>query len=207
MSENRSAFYEAVKVGLYRGTLPDWQKEPLDRLIDEGRARERSDQDTAYVLATAHHETARFQFMEEIGKGEGRTYGKPTRIWSTVTQVYYGRGFVQLTWPGNYGRMSAFLGIDLINNPDLAKEPETAAKVIWEGMIRGMFTGKNLADFIKPDSADYVGARQIVNGTDRDEEIAEYARQFESALELITEAGSRCPIGREDCPLHTGEAA
>ena len=204
--EDRSAFYEAVRVSLYRGTLPDWQKEPLDRLIDEGRARSRSDQDTAYVLATAHHETGRFQFMEEIGKGEGRTYGQPLRIWSNVSVAYYGRGFVQLTWAGNYGRMSAFLGIDLINNPDMAKEPEVAAKVIWEGMIRGMFTGKNLADFITAESADYVGARQIVNGTDRDEEIAEFARQFESALSLITE-GSACPLNRKSCPLHTGEAA
>ena len=42
---------------------------------------------------------------------------------------YRGRGLVQLTGRGNYEQASKALGIDLVNNPDLAADPEVAAKV------------------------------------------------------------------------------
>lgn len=190
---SRDAFHAAVTESLFRGSLPDWQREPLDRLIDEGLTRERSLEDTAYVLATAYHETGRFKHMEEIGKGQGRDYGEPLTLIRGETRRYHGRGFVQLTWLQNYARMSAFLGIDLVSDPDLAKRPDIAAKIIWEGMIRGDFTGKNLADYITSESVDYVGARRIVNGTDRAEMIADYAREFEAALAKIDATAARCP--------------
>lgn len=45
---------------------------------------------------------------------------------------YRGRGFIQLTGRDNYTRASRDLGIDLVNNPDLAETPEVAAKLaIW----------------------------------------------------------------------------
>ena len=42
---------------------------------------------------------------------------------------YRGRGLVQLTGRSNYEQASKALGIDLVNNPDLAADPEVAAKV------------------------------------------------------------------------------
>jgi hypothetical protein len=45
-----------------------------------------------------------------------------------------------------------------------------------------MFTGKNLADYIRPGSIDYRNARRIVNGTDKANRIAGYAKKFEEAL-------------------------
>lgn len=42
---------------------------------------------------------------------------------------YRGRGLVQLTGRGNYEQASKAIGIDLVNNPDLAADPEVAAKV------------------------------------------------------------------------------
>lgn len=42
---------------------------------------------------------------------------------------YRGRGFTQLTGRDNYTAASEALGIDLVNNPDLAADPEVAAKV------------------------------------------------------------------------------
>ncbi len=198
---SRDAFYEKVAAELYRGSLPSWQKEPLDRLIDEGLARERTMEETAYVLATAHHETARFKYMEEIGEGAGRDYGEPLLIIRGKWVKYHGRGFVQLTWLRNYALMSWYLGIDLVNEPDKAKDPAIAAKIIWEGMIRGHFTGTNLADYINGEAVDYVSARRIVNGTDKADLIAGYAKTFESALGLIgaSEGVSRCD--RPGCPL------
>lgn len=45
---------------------------------------------------------------------------------------YRGRGFIQLTGRDNFTRASRDLGIDLVNNPDLAETPEVAAKLaIW----------------------------------------------------------------------------
>lgn len=193
---SRQAFYDAVTPGLFRGSLPDWQRDPLDRIIDEGLVRNRSIYDAAYVLATAYHETDRFKAMEEYGRGEGRPYGQDVLVYSGRSVRFHGRGFVQITWMGNYVWASKNTGVDLITNPDRAKEPAIAAKIIWDGMIEGAFTGKNLADY--SDNAtgrlDYISARRIVNGTDKAELIAGYAREFEKALGLIGDSTpSVCP--------------
>lgn len=42
---------------------------------------------------------------------------------------YRGRGFVQLTGKANYAEASKALGIDLVNNPELAADPANAAKI------------------------------------------------------------------------------
>jgi hypothetical protein len=54
------------------------------------------------------------------------------------------------------------------------------------GMFEGWFTGKKLEDYIFGNTCDYVGARKIVNGTDRAETIAGYAEKFQSALLVAT---------------------
>lgn len=200
--QSLDAFNRRVAETLFKGSLPDWQREPLARLVEAGRARDRSLQEVAYVLATSYHETGRFRHMEEIGRGEGRDYGESLLVARGKRESYHGRGFVQLTWLANYARMSVLLGVDLVTEPDKAKEAATAAEIVWEGMIRGLFTGKSLADYIRPGAVDYVEARRIVNGTDQAEEIAAYASEFEAALALITEepdAAPACP--RIDCPL------
>lgn len=204
---SRQAFYIHVKDTLYKGSLPSWQQEPLDKLLDVGLARGRLVEDIAYVMATAHHETARFKYTEEIGKGAGHDYGEPMWLIRNQRVAYYGRGYVQLTWLQNYARMSVLLSaelgreIDLVSKPELATTPEVASQVIWEGMIRGTFTGKNLRDYITNDKVDYVNARRIVNGTDNAELIAGYAEEFETGLRLIdgAQAGD-CPLNRADCP-------
>ena len=51
---------------------------------------------------------------------------------------YRGRGFTQLTGRDNYTAASESLGIDLVNNPDMATDPEVAAKVAtWYWQNRG----------------------------------------------------------------------
>lgn len=179
-------FHSRVTNELYRGTLPGWQKRPLDLLIAEGRTRQRPLEDIAYVLATAHHETGRFRWMAELGEGQGRPYGEPVRLSARKFATYYGRGFVHLTWLSNYAKMGRIIDRDLVNSPDLAAERDVAAKIIWEGMIRGTFTGHSLADYINPGNADFRRARQIVNGMDKAELIAGYAETFLEALEAVT---------------------
>jgi hypothetical protein len=211
-----SGFHDYIAEHLFKGSLPQWQREPVDKLVAEGLRRNRSLEDTAYVLATAFWETGRFRHSDEIGEGQDHDYGEPIWLIRGVRVAYFGRGHTQLTWLRNYAKMSIFLSlefgreIDLVNKPDLATEPEMSAQIIWEGMIRGMFTGKNLADYITPEKVDYVEARRIVNGTDRAGEIAEIARRFESGLRLIDgKEGekSACGLSRSDCPIHQRSAA
>lgn len=100
---------------------------------------------------------------------------------------YRGRGLVQITWKRNYRVFGDLLGLDLVNEPELAQDWDVAIRIMVEGMVGGAFTGKRLADYIRDDEADFIGARRIINGTDRAQIIADYAQQF---LELLKEA--RC---------------
>lgn len=43
---------------------------------------------------------------------------------------YRGRGFIQLTGKDAYKRVGDVIGIDLVNNPELANDPSVAAKII-----------------------------------------------------------------------------
>lgn len=96
---------------------------------------------------------------------------------------YRGRGFVQITGKDNYAKFSKLLGVDLIGNPDLACNDDIAAKIIVIGMRDGLFTGKKLRDYFTPTSSDWVNARRIVNGLDRANDIAAYAKKFYAALQ------------------------
>lgn len=133
----------------------------------------------AYLLATALWETGHTYFpIAEYGRGDGHPYGKP----AANGQIYYGRGYVQLTWEDNYKLMSQLLGVNLLDDPDLALVPEHAYKIMSIGMRCGDFTGVNLHRFIDDDSCDYVNARRIINGRDQAERIAGYAVSIHDAL-------------------------
>lgn len=133
----------------------------------------------AYMLATAMHETAlTFLPIAEYGKGSGKKYGLP----AANGQVFYGRGYVQLTWAENYQAMGQALGIDLYGNPDLAMNPDTAYAIISRGMRKGSFTGVSLSRFITGDQCDFLNARKIINGLDCADKIAGYAAKILDAL-------------------------
>ena len=149
----------------------------LDRLLSDTRIGDT--RWVAYIMATVKHETnSTFEPVEEA-------YWLSER-WRAENLRYYpwhGRGFVQITWKSNYEQMSYRLDL-----PGLAADPDTALKwdvaydILVVGMIEGLFTGKDLDDFINEDRCDYRHARKIVNGMDRAEIIAEYAREYEQQI-------------------------
>lgn len=152
----------------------------------------------AYCLATAAHETAfTMQPIKERG-GDGyftRMYDingqRPDKARNLGNlqpgdgAKYCGRGYVQLTGRRNYSLAGAAVGQSLVDNPDLALEPEVAAAIMKRGMQEGWFTGKGLESYL-PAVADihqFTNARRIINGLDKAVQIAGYALEFQAALQ------------------------
>ena len=181
---DRKVFFESVR-GLFKGRLVQLQVDGLNSLLDAANGCRINE--AAYMLATAYHETAAtMQPIEEYGKGRGRDYGKRLKMsrkpYSDTLPLYYGRGYVQLTWYENYEKAGKKVGVDLLNEPGWALSAPIAAKIMREGMIEGWFTGKKLNDYVGLRTADYVSARRIINGMDKAQLIAGYAVVFELAL-------------------------
>ncbi|MFC0695069.1 hypothetical protein [Paraburkholderia humisilvae] len=55
-----------------------------------------------------------------------------------------------------------------------------------EGMLKGAFTGKKLADYMCDGKLDYKNARRIINGLDKNIILEEYAGKFEKILKRCT---------------------
>jgi putative chitinase len=143
----------------------------------------------AYMLATIKHECAdTWRPIEEYGKGHGRPYGKPESVTDqngkVYENIYYGRGYVQLTWKANYEKMSGLLGLgdQLLCHPELALRADIAYQILSFGMRNGSFTGKRLEQFIHDAVCDYFNAREIINGHDQAAKIQGYAQGFEAML-------------------------
>ena len=116
-----------------------------------------------YILATAWHESG----LEPIPEKKA---APGTPVWDLYQYKYwpsgyYGRGFVQLTWKDNYQKMGDLLGIDLVNNPDLALDLDTAAKIAVYGMMNGSFTGKSLGKYFNATKSDPYNARYVIAGS------------------------------------------
>jgi len=178
---NRAAFYSKVRQSVFNGKLVQSVVDGFETIFNELENRGISDNRwTAYILGTTYHESGHtMQPVAEFGKGKGRKYGVAD---PETGKVYYGRGFSQITWKTNYEKFSKLLGVDLVNNPDLALDCKIATDILFEGMTRGIFTGKKLSDYFSDVKEDWINARRIINGTDCAELIADYSKNFYVAL-------------------------
>lgn len=140
--------------------------------------------EAAYMFATVWHECAcTFAPMEEFGKGKGRAYG----VTSSNGHIFYGRGYVQITWDYNYKKLGKAIGVDLYNNPELALHYDIAYKIMTLGVHNGLFTGVGLCKYIKPGKyPNYKSARRIINGLDCAESIAAKASKAQIYFEKST---------------------
>jgi predicted chitinase len=134
----------------------------------------------AYALATTQHETAnKFQPVNEgwfndvkfgyepgfTGKSEARKRGY------SGGEDYYGRGYIQLTHDYNYETYGKLIGEDLLNNPDLANDPEIAAKI-----LAAFFKTRGISKLTKKKK--YEAARKLVNPDAKSKLIAKTARKY-----------------------------
>lgn len=168
--------------------------------------------DTAYTLATAYLETAAsmqpvkeanwlspkaahayFMRMYDI---TGQRPAKARELGNLTPgdgALFCGRGYPQMTGKTNYARANKVLpeygihGVDLLANPDDAMRPDVAAVVMTDGMGKGWFTGKKLRDYLPAKGpatrVQFKGARRIINGQDRADDVAGFALNFQQALQ------------------------
>jgi len=168
---DRSKFYAALRArssGVFGTSLSQSQVDGTERILDEAQRRGTPLRHLAYILSTAYHETA--HTMQPVREMGGEKYLRSKRYYPWV-----GEGLVQVTWEENHRKFGATAPGQMMTWP-------IALRAIFDGMTKGLFTGKKLEDYIKGDRCDYVGARRIVNGTDRDDDLAGYAVTFEKAL-------------------------
>lgn len=211
--DNKPAFFAAVRSALFGGKLTTEQVKGMEAIIDGFYRQGLTDKRwLAYMLGTAFHETGKTmagvtENLNYSALGLQRTFGryfspaeiplyarKPEKIANRVYANrmgngdeasgmgfrYLGRGLVQLTGFDNYKTYG------LQNNPDQALELGTAVRIMITGMTTGAFTGKKLSDYFSGEKADWLGARKIINGTDRAADIAEIAKKFLKAIEVAS---------------------
>jgi putative chitinase len=138
----------------------------------------------AYFLATCYHETAH-TFAPIVERGS-REYFNKYEMRRSLGNIqpgdgykYRGRGDVQITGRRNYAAFGALLEIPLIDQPELALDPRHSYDIAVFGMLRGLFTGKKLSHYINETQCSYFEARRVVNGLDKAELIAGYAKVVE----------------------------
>lgn len=194
MKVNRKVFFDQYR--LTYGKLSQSQVDGIDFLLGQfERDPEFADvRWIAYALATIKHECDdTWQPIVEYGAGAYFAKYEPgTAIGKRLGNVflgdgarYRGRGYVQLTGRRNYGEMTNALSLsgddDLVNHPERATDPEIAYRILSHGMRHGSFTGKKLSDYIGK-ACNYKHARRIINGNDKADLIAGYARVLEGIL-------------------------
>ncbi|NTG98900.1 hypothetical protein G6L95_06580 [Agrobacterium rhizogenes] len=206
---DHAKFFAAVRSSLFGGRLSTNQVNGMSAILDAWEAKPFDARWLAYMLATTYHETDNTMcaisenlnysaagllatFPKYFTAAQAAAYARqPQRIANRAYANrmgngseasgdgwrYRGRGLVQITGRDNYAKYG------IADDPDKALDPIKAVDILFDGMINGRFTGKKLADYFSATVTDWVGARKIINGTDRAVDIAGYAKKFAAAIE------------------------
>src|SRR5262245_25834550 len=130
-------------------------------IIGAARSRHLTKSQIAYVLATAEHESDSFKTLEEYSSGG--QYEGSQNLGSTAPGDglrFQCRGYVQLTGRLNYTRYADISGIKLTALPlILMNWPALSVFVIVDGMMRGIYTGRRLSDYVNDAKQDFFNAR------------------------------------------------
>lgn len=208
---NRTFFFDHIRVSLFRGKLSPSQVSGLNVLLDawESEFWQYDARILAHNLGTTFHETN--QTMQPIREKGGRAYFIHM-YWDNLkirkqlgnlsiddAVLRSGRGFVQLTGRRNDTRATSELReqcpklvaefeadtkeqFDLVRFPGQALHPKIAVAVLFLGTIQGWFTGAKITKFFNETTENWIGARSVVNGTDKNKIIADFAKTFYAAI-------------------------
>ena len=197
---NRTTFFAMVRQAPFGGKLMTAQIDGMNFLLNAWEASPYTDlRWLAYMLATVFWETSRSMqpIREANGSSDAQTIARLDAAWKAgrMPQVkapywrdgWFGRGYVQITHRDAYAAMTKLIGVDLVANPDKALDPDIAAKIMFEGMLRGVskrgdFTGKSLEDFFNNTTEDPENARMVINGHDKAKLIAGFYKNFLDSL-------------------------
>lgn len=188
MKFNREQFWKEYRKAF--GKVTQKTVDAIEFLLSSFEATKLTRPQIAYLLATVKHETAN-TYLPIYEKGPKSYFNKyDGRLGNNKPgdgYRYRGAGFVQLTGRTNFAKY----GID--DNPAAALEPVTAFHILVDGSTKGVFTGQRLDKFINSSKTDYTGARRVINGTDKADLIAGYARTFQT---ILTSAATSNANGR-----------
>lgn len=115
-------------LNLFKGKKELSKEEILLEALKESEIENPIEQDM--FMAQMAHETGDFHYDEEIASGEA--YEGRKDLGNTEPgdgKRFKGRGYIQITGRSNYKHFGDKIGIDLIADPEKAKDPEIAAKV------------------------------------------------------------------------------
>jgi hypothetical protein len=198
---NRNFFFNHARLHLFDGKLSAPQVSGLTGILDkwEAQSPQADDRWLAYMLGTVHHETGRTMqpVRETFASSDASAIsrlnkafqaGKLTWVKKPYWQLdaqgksWLGRGYVQLTHKSNYQKLATAIGIDLTTDPTVAMQPAVALEIMFTGMRQGLFTEISLADRFSPTKEQWRNARQIINGLERADLVASYAKQYYAGI-------------------------
>lgn len=206
MAINRKVLFAGLRSGPFPGKLTAGQVSGISIILDAWERSGYDDlRDLAYIIATPIIETG--WTMQPIKERGGNAYYK--RMYDIQGQrpkkarelgnihpgdgaKFCGMGFVQSTGRGNARKLTALVKeifgetVDFEVTPERLMEPKYAALALIVGLERGIFTGKKLSTYLRSSPPDWRNARRTVNGTDRADEIAGYAKQIYADLIAAT---------------------
>ena len=202
---DRAAFYASVRSrtsGIFGNSLSQKQVEGVEAILDEADKRGTSIFHLAAIMAEAYHETGgQMQPVKETVYASSKDRNPPDAVviarlekafkdgklpWVKTPywrDGWFGRGLIQLTHKANYDKF----GVTKQSALDL----KTSVRVMFDGMEKGLFTGRKLSDydvvlFVQPPipSFKYYASRAIVNGdmAANGAKIDAYGKAFEAAL-------------------------
>lgn len=200
---NRAKYYSAL------GAQTQQQVDGQEAILNEAERRGASLTLTAYALATAQHETGgtfgpvmenltyttasriqtvwpkRFPTLADANRYVRNPQALANKVYGDRSDLgnrggddgwnFRGRGLAQITGRANYAKW----GIE--NTPDDALKLPTAARILLDGLEKGMFTGRKVSQY-----KNYREMRATVNadGAANGAKIAAYAYKYEQALRV-----------------------
>ena len=237
---NRSAFYASARArtsGVFGTSISQSQVSGCEAILDEAERRGTPLFHLAAILSEAYHETG--GRMQPVTENLNYSAKRMTQVWPSrfptiasakpyannpqalANKVYggrlgnkfqndgwlcRGRGLAQITGRENYEKFG------ISGNPEAASEMATAVRILFDGMTKGMFTGKKLADYDylvtrNPDvpGFKYYSSRAIINGdvATNGAQIATYAKAFEKALVAADYKAKAADLGTAPKPPDT----